>query len=89
MELEYIMHKKGQTLFMAIIFAVAIYMFGMLFINFLMPEVTTFRVDMGCSDISISDGAKLTCLIGDIAIPYGIWLIISTAGGLILARLVL
>jgi hypothetical protein len=59
-----------------------------MFINFLMPEVTQFRTDIGCSSIeTLSDGAKLLCLGGDLTIPLVILAILSLAVGAITARL--
>jgi hypothetical protein len=78
------MNKKGK-LGIAIISAIFVFIIGMAVINLLMPEIATFRIDMNCADASsISDGTKLLCLVGGIAIPYWILLIVSiTIGGII------
>ena len=82
------MNKKGQTMPLAILGTLAVFICGFIFINFLLPEVNNFRIDMGCSDATtISDGGKILCLIGDAAIPYVILSIISLAVGLIIARM--
>lgn len=82
-------NKKGQTMGLAVISALAVLIVGLMFVNFLMPEVTQFRVDMDCTNSSISDGSKLTCLVGDVAVPYVIIVILSLATGAITARLAL
>jgi len=80
-------HKKAQ-LGLAIISAIFVFIVGMLIINFLMDEVTNFRVNMDCSNYSgISDGTKLLCLVGDTVVIYWIWLVFSIVIGIIIARL--
>ena len=82
------MNNRGQTVMLAILFAIFIFLVGMVFVNFLTDDVTLFRTGMNCSNASgISDGSKLTCLFGDAAVPYWILLVISLAGGTIFARL--
>jgi hypothetical protein len=80
-------NKKGQ-LGLAIISAIFVFIIGMLIINFLMDEVTNFRVNMNCdSYTTISDGTKLLCLVGDVVVIYWIWLVFSIVIGIIIARL--
>lgn len=82
------MNKKAQTMGLAIINTIAIFLIGFMFINFLMPEVTDFRVNLNCSDASnIHDGNKLLCLMGDATVPYFILLIFSLGLGIIMSRL--
>ena len=88
--------KRGQSLGIAIIVAITLFMVGLVSINFLMPEVTTARNsdNLDCSNSTannltskgISDSTKLTCLAVDLAIPYFILLIIASAGGFIVSR---
>jgi NADH:ubiquinone oxidoreductase subunit 3 (subunit A) len=83
------MNKKGQTtLGISIIVAITLFIVGMVAVNYLQPEVTRARSVTGldCTNSSISDGAKVTCLAVDIVVPYFMVLIISVAGGLITAR---
>ena len=80
------MNSKGQTFGLAIIFAIVIFLFGILFINFLMPDVTTARTAMDCANPAISDGSKLTCLLIDAVVPYWILLVLSAGGGLLAAK---
>ena len=83
-------NKKAQTLGIAILSAVIVFIIGFMIINFLMPEVNTGRTSLMCSSPStISDGTKLLCLVMDIAVPYWILLILSVSVGMITDRLLL
>jgi hypothetical protein len=80
--------KKGQTMPLAILSAIAIFIVGFTFINFLLPEVTDFRTNIGCGTVAtLSDGGKILCLIGDSVIPYVILSVLSLAVGVIVARM--
>lgn len=82
------MNKKGQSMGLGILSFLAVLIIGLMFVNFLMPEVTTFRTEMNCSSAeSISDGTKLLCLFGDATIPYVIVLIFSLAIGAITSQM--
>lgn len=81
-------NKRGQTLMMSIITAIFIFIIGFIFVNFIMTDVTTFRTAMDCNNASISDGSKLTCLMGDSVVIYTILILLSSAGGIIISRLV-
>ena len=86
------MNKSGQTLGIAIIIAVTIFIVGMLSVNLLKPEITRARdaTNLDCANVDvISDATKLTCLVVDAVVPYFIILIFSVAGGLIVARFIL
>lgn len=80
------MNNKGAGLLIAIVIAVMIFAAGMLFMNFIKDDVTSARLGMDCTNSTISDGAKVTCLGIDIVIPYFILGILSSAGGIIVAR---
>ena len=81
------MNNQGQTLFISIIIAAMLFFVGVLTINLIRDDISTFRTALSCSDPSIiSDGTKLACLIGDGVVPYLIVLVLSTAGGLIASR---
>ena len=81
------MNKKGSW-GLAIISAIMIFLIGMVVVNLLKPDITTFRLAMDCATPSaISDGTKLTCLMGDLTIPYFIIVVFSIAGGAIMSRL--
>lgn len=80
------MNRRGGTM-MSILFAVFMFLFGMLFINFFMDDVTTAKTALQCSSSTISDGGKLMCLMIGSTIPYWIWMIVALCGGIILDRL--
>ena len=68
--------------------AIFVFIVGIMFINFIMPEVSTTRIDLNCADAeNISDGTKLLCLVVGVTIPYWIILIFSIAMGFIIARI--
>jgi|TARA_R100000501_G_C2576003_1_gene81081 hypothetical protein len=81
--------KKGQTMGLAIISAVMLFIVGMLMLNLITPEITRARgsTQMDCTNTSISDGAKITCLVVDSAVPYYFITIFSIVGGIITARM--
>jgi len=81
------MNKRGSVP-IAILGGLMFFIIGMAVMNLLTPEVSTFRIDMECSSAAtISDGTKLLCLVGDIAIPYWILIILSISVGGIVATL--
>jgi len=77
------MNKKG-SMFFGLAIGIFIFIMGVLFIPFLMDDVTTFRDAMDCSSDTISGGTMLSCLISDAAIPYLIFFFISLAFGFIM-----
>ena len=93
------MNNKGQSIFMGLVIGIALFMFGMLFINFIELELTNVQnatydggpgLNCGTNEnpnMSISDGGMATCLITEAILPYFILIIISAAGGLITARI--
>lgn len=82
------MNKRGQTMGIAILSSIIIFLVGMICINFILDDVTNARINLSCdSPSTISDGTKLTCLFVDTAVPYFIWLVFSIAIGAIIARL--
>jgi hypothetical protein len=84
------MNNKGQTLGLAILSSIFIFIIGMMIINFIMPEVTDFRINLNCADAeAISDGTKLLCLVGGTVVPYWILLIFSIIVGAIVSRMTL
>lgn len=74
------MNKKGNIFFGLGIFAL-IYIFGVLFIPFITDDITTTRIDLDCTNSSITDGTKMNCLLTDVLTPYFILFIIAAAGG--------
>jgi len=80
------MNKRGN-IGIGVITAIFIFLIGFATLNLLLPEVSTFRVDMHCdSPDDITDSTKLLCLVVDLAIPYWIVVIISVAIGGIVAK---
>jgi len=83
------MNKRGQTLGLAILSFIGILIVGFMLINFLLPSVTDFRTDLNCADASaISDGSKVLCLVGGLAVPLFIVAILSVAIGAITKRFI-
>lgn len=72
------MNKRGELGF-AIVTFIFFFLIGMVTVNLIKPDVTLSRnsANLDCSNASISDGNKLTCLAVDLAIPYFIVLICS------------
>lgn len=82
------MNNKGQSLGLGIMSAIFVLIIGIMFLNFLLPEVTNARTDLNCADAaSISDGTKLLCLVVGTTVPYWIVLIFSIVIGFITSRL--
>jgi len=80
-------NNKAQ-MSLAILSALAVFVCGFLFINFLTPEIDTFRTAMDCSSVdTITDGQKIVCLGGGLVVPYFILGLLSLAIGAITARL--
>ena len=78
-------NKRGSAFF-GVVIAITIWTLSVLFIPFLMDDVTTFRDAMSCSSSDISGGTMLSCLAGDAAIPYLILFFISLSFGFIAGR---
>jgi hypothetical protein len=72
------MNKKGSV-YLGIFLALIIYITGVLFMPFIVDDIDTARTDLDCSNSSISDGTKVTCLATDSVMPYFIWFFISLA----------
>lgn len=78
------MNNKAQsTLGIAIVGAIMFFIIGMMSINFIKDAVTDVRLgtNLNCSDLTISDATKLTCLGIDLVVPYFIVIIISVSFG--------
>ena len=79
----------GNMLFVIVV-TFLLFMVGSLFINPIKDSVTDFRTNIGCAvPATLSDGAKILCLGGDIVVPYFILLMFSTIGGIVLAKITL
>lgn len=74
-------NKKGNIYF-GIGMGVFIYIFGVLFLAFILDDIDTSRTAMSCATPdSISDGAKLFCLAISGIVPYFIWFFVSIGLG--------
>jgi len=82
------MNNKGQSLAIGIMSMIFVFIIGIMFINFIMPEISTARTELNCANAdAISDGTKLVCLAIGGTIPYWIFLIFSVAIAFVTARL--
>ncbi len=75
--------KKG-SMFLGIGLGIFIFVMGVLILPYIADDVTTFRTALDCTDTTITNGAKLTCLFGGALIPYYIWFFTSLALGLVI-----
>ena len=84
------MNNKSQAagLGISIVFAIMLFISGMMAVNFIKSSVTDARTDLTCTSPA-SDGTKMLCLMIDGLIPYFILAILSAAGGLITYRLLI
>ena len=76
------MNKRG-SIFFGITLGIFLWFMGVLFLPFLLDDVSSFRDSMDCSNTSITGGNMFSCLIGDAAIPYLIWFLVSLSLGFI------
>lgn len=94
------MNKRGQSIFLGAVVGILLFMFGMIFYNFITPEYwndgeNSMMNEIGCGYVEngtvfgsedLSDGGKMTCLIGELVVPYFIIIVVSAAGGIITSR---
>lgn len=86
------MKRRGQTtIALAIIIGLIVFLMGIPVVNILKGEVTTARGTdaLDCTNSSISDGNRLTCLGVDLVVPYFIWIVISLSISIVIARFVI
>jgi hypothetical protein len=79
------MNKRGGSFFFGLTIGIVLFIFGVLLIPFFTDDITTARDSshLDCSNVSISDGVKFTCLQIDLVIPFFIWFFVSLAVGII------
>jgi len=84
-----VLNKKGQTAMLGLMIGVFIFLLAMVFITPLADVITESRAtsELDCSNASISDGKKLTCLMVDLILPYFIGVVIAVAGGYLGAKI--
>ena len=76
------MNKKGNIFFGATL-ALVCFIAGVLIIPFFTDDITVARNQLDCTNTTITDGTKVSCLLGDMVIPYFIWFFVSLAIGII------
>jgi hypothetical protein len=83
------MNKKGNIAMTAII-ALAFFMFGILIIGLLFPDISITRDsnNLDCSNQSISSGNKIACLGVDAVVPAWIISLVLIGGGAVIYKLV-
>lgn len=70
--------------------AIFIFIVGIMFVNFLTPEISQSRVDLNCANADqITDGTKLLCLVIGSTVIYWIIIIFSILVGIVTARLLI
>ena len=77
--------KKGN-IFLGVTIALLLWISGVIIMPFLLDDTDTFRNTMECTDSSISNGAKVSCLFSDALIPYYIYFFASLAIGYLAGR---
>jgi len=77
------MNKKGSAVFFGIIIGIFCFILGVLIIPFLTEDIATARIALDCTNVSITDGTKLTCLEHDLVVPYFIAFFVSLAAGIL------
>ena len=86
------MNKKAQisSFGLSLVIGISIFIIAMAVVNILTPEITVARSSSGldCTNSSISDGTKLTCLAVDWAIPGYFLAIFAAFGGMVITRLI-
>ena len=83
-------NKRGQTLMVALMIGIFVFMMAMVFIDPIKDVITTSRgaSQLDCTNSSISDGTKMTCLLVDLVLPYFIGVVLAIAGALIGAKII-
>jgi len=83
-------NKKGQAALVGLMIGIAIFMLAMIFIAPLADVITEVRgtSQLDCSNTTISDGEKMTCLVVDLFLPYFIAIVIAVGGAYMSARFI-
>jgi len=79
------MNTKAQAIFVGLMIGIASFMFAMIVIDPMSDVITEARssTQLDCTNSSISDGHKMTCLAVDISLPLMIGVFIGLAGAFI------
>ena len=80
----------GQAAMVGLMIGVMVFVMAMLFIDPITDVITNSRAadQLDCTNTSISDGRKATCLIVDLTLPYFIFAVLAVAAGWIGSRIV-
>ena len=83
-------NKSGQVAIMGLMVGIMVFMLAMIFIAPLGDVIDETRAvgQLDCSNDSISDGHKATCLIVDLIMPYFIAVVLAVGAAWISARFV-
>ena len=77
------MINKRGNLFIGFIFAFFFFLLGMWMLPFMKDSVNSSRSNLQCTNSSITDGAKVTCLEVGGGVPYFIIAVLVLVGGFI------
>ena len=82
------MNKLGQVSLLSLAMGVFFFFLALTFANPLKEVINSTRgaSQLDCTNSSISDGTKMTCLFTDIVLPYFIATILGFAGYIMTAR---
>ena len=83
-------NNKGQVFFVGLMIGICAFMMAMIFIDPMTDVITESRASgqLDCSNASITDGQKSTCLIVDLMLPLFIGTCVGLAGAYITAKYV-
>lgn len=84
------MNNQGQVALVGLMIGVFIFLLGMSIINPIRDVIDEVRAtdQLDCSNSSISDGQKLTCLAVDLILPYFIVVVLALAGAWITTKVI-
>ena len=84
------LNNKGQAVIVSLMVGIFVFMMAMVFIDPLKDVITEVRspTQLDCSNSSISDGNKMTCLEVDLILPYFIGVILALAGYYITSKII-
>ena len=85
-----VMNNKGQVFLVGLMIGIIGFMAAMVFIDPIADVITEARSSsqLDCSNSSISDGKKMTCLTVDLILPLFIGVCLGMAGAYITAKFV-
>ena len=86
-----VMNNKGQVAVLGLMIGILVFFAAMAFLPAMTSVITTARgtSQLDCTNASISDGQKATCLIVDITLPVFIGTILGLAGAYMTAKYII